>query len=127
MLASPWSSLLMVPFLLFMTLHLSFSSLPFSFSFSPDDTVASALLSLFSAQCTFLTDHGIFHINYWNDAIYGFEEESHANDNGVLLWQGWDGDTPAVVRNQFLCGRSSLYLRKGRTLVFNLPEDSNLA
>ena len=93
---------------------------------SPDDTVASALLSLFWAECSYLTESSIFHIKNWNDAVYGFEDETHGSDDNVALWQGWNGDAPAVVRNQSLCGRSSLYLREGRSLVFNLPEDSNL-
>ena len=85
----------------------------------------SSLLSLFWGQCSYITDHGIFFIQYWNNAIYGFEaNETHSSDGS--LWLAWNADTPVVVRNESLCGRSSLYLREGRGLVFDLLEDSNL-
>ena len=88
--------------------------------------MSEALLSLFSGQCSYASQHGIFSIQFWNDTVYGFEsDETYSED--IWLWRGWNGDTPIVVRNESLCGRSSLYLRDGRTVVFDLEADSKQA
>lgn len=90
------------------------------------DTVAMALLSLFWGQCSYTTQPGIFYIPFWNNAVYSFESnETHSED--ISLWLEWNGDAPVVVQNVSLCGRSSLYLRQGRTRIFDLEANSNLA
>lgn len=85
-----------------------------------------ALYSLFWGQCSYTTQHGVFHIQFWNDAVYSFESnETHSDD--ISLWLEWNGDAPVVVQNMSLCGRSSLYLRQGRVRMFDLEENSKLA
>ena len=102
------------------------NAIPLPLLYLLDNTVASALLSLFWGQCSYYTPHGIFFVQFWNDAVFGFESDEVYSDD-ISLWQAWNGDAPVVVRNESLCGRSSLYLRQGRTRVFDLETNSNLA
>ena len=82
-----------------------------------------AVLSLFYGECSYVYDVGVFLADFWTGAVIGFEEDEQREE--IWLWEGWNGDRPVVVQNDSLCGRSSLYLREGRSLVFNLNSGSS--